>query len=277
MATQFTAHDGLILPSVGFGTYQLNGVRGREALTRAIQNGYRLIDSAVNYQNEGMVGQAVRRSSVGREQLVVVSKLPGRAHWHDKAIETIEESLFRMGLDQIDLYLIHWPNPRIGKYVEAWQALIEARERGLVRSIGVCNFLPEHLERLERQTGVLPSVNQIELHPYFPQSEAVEYHRAHGIVTMAWSPLGRGRSLLQEPVITRIAAVHRATPAQVVLAWDNAREVLPIPKASSSARQMENLSSVKVQLSEREIEAITAMGRADGRLDGQDPMSYEEL
>ena len=231
----------------------------------------------MNYQNEGMVGQAVRRSSVGREQLVVVSKLPGRAHWHDKAIETIEESLFRMGLDQIDLYLIHWPNPRIGKYVEAWQALIEARERGLVRSIGVCNFLPEHLERLERQTGVLPSVNQIELHPYFPQSEAVEYHRAHGIVTMAWSPLGRGRSLLQEPVITRIAAVHRATPAQVVLAWDNAREVLPIPKASSSARQMENLSSVKVQLSEREIEAITAMGRADGRLDGQDPMSYEEL
>lgn len=277
MQKSFTAADGLELPAIGFGTYQLTGVRGREALTRAIQNGYRLIDSAVNYQNEGMVGQAVRRSGVDRGGLIVVSKLPGRSHAHDTALSTIEESLFRTGLDHIDLYLIHWPNPRVDKYVEAWQALLDARDQGLVRHVGVCNFLPEHLDRLQKETGELPIINQIELHPYFPQTEALEYHRAHDILTMAWSPLGRGSALLQDPVIIRIATRHGATPGQVVLAWDNARGAIPIPKAASAARQMENLSSVRVELTAREVDAITALGRPDGRLDGQDPRTHEEF
>lgn len=277
MQAQFTSRDGFTLPSIGFGTYRLNGVRGREALLRAIGNGYRLIDSAVNYQNEGMVGQAVRSCGVERDRLIVTSKLPGRSHWHDKAMETIEESLFRTGLDWIDLYLIHWPNPRIGKYVEAWQALIDAKNRGLVRAIGVCNFTPQQLERLGRETGIWPVVNQIELHPYFPQQETLDFDNAHGILTEAWSPLGRGNDLLGNPVITRLAAVHGATPGQVVLAWDNARGVVPIPKAASSARQLENLARTKVTLGQDDIRAISALGSPEGRLDGQDPLTYEEM
>ena len=277
MQKEFTARNGFTLPSIGFGTYRLNGVRGREVLVRAIENGYRLIDSAVNYQNEGMLGQAVHRQGVDRSRLIITSKLPGRSHEHDLAVETIEESLFRTGLDQIDLYLIHWPNPKVNKYVQAWQALIDAKERGLLGEIGVCNFLPEHLDRLERETGVLPSVNQIELHPYFPQQETLGYDQAHGILTEAWSPLGRGNNLLQDPVITRIATAHSATPGQVVLAWDNARGVIPIPKAASSARQLENLARTKVTLGQDDIRAISALGSPDGRIDGQDPLTYEEM
>ncbi|MFT8396729.1 aldo/keto reductase [Propionibacterium sp.] len=277
MKTEFTAHDGFTLPSIGFGTYLLNGVRGCESIVTAIKNGYRLIDSAVNYQNEGTLGAAVRNCDVPRDSLIITSKLPGRSHDHDLAIETIEESVYRTGLDYLDLYLIHWPLPRVNKYVEAWQAMIEAKQRGLLHEIGVCNFLPEHLDRLERETGVVPVVNQIELHPYFPQQETIDYDNAHGIITEAWSPLGHGNDLLKNPVITKIAAAHSATPGQVVLAWDNARGVVPIPKASSSARQLENLGHTKVTLSDEEVVEITGLGRPDGRLEGQDPASYEEF
>jgi len=275
-----TAHGGLTLPVLGFGTYRLNGRRGAAAVESAIASGYTLIDSAFTYENEGCVGDAVRASArhgVARDALIVTSKLPGRHHEHDAAIATVEESVARMGLERIDLYLIHWPNPRIGKFVEAWGALIEAKERGLVGAIGVCNFLPEHLDRLERETGVMPEVNQIELHPWFPQEEQLAYDREHGIVTQAWSPLGRGGDVLAEPDIVRIAQAHGASPAQAILAWAIARGAVPVPKATSVERQRENLGALELSLADDEVAAITALGRPDGRRKDQDPAVYEEL
>ncbi|MGM1030159.1 MAG: aldo/keto reductase [Actinomycetota bacterium] len=275
-----TAHGGLTLPVLGFGTYGLKGRDGTAAIARAVAAGYRLLDSAFNYENEGSVGAAARASAehdVERDDLIVTSKLPGRHHERDAASPTIEESVARTGLERIDLYLIHWPNPQVGRFVEAWGALIEAKERGLVGAIGVCNFLPEHLERLRAETGVLPEVNQVELHPYFPQEEQLAYDREHGIITQAWSPLGRGNDLLERPEITEIAAAHDATPAQVVLAWAIARGAVPLPKAASEARQRENLGAIDLALSDGEIDAITALGRPDGRLSDQDPAVYEEL
>lgn len=272
----FTSHAGLQLPVIGFGTYNLNGSAGVDAITAAIGNGYTLLDSAFNYENEGAVGAAVRGSG-RRDRLVVTSKLPGRHHHRDEALYTVEESVYRTGLDAIDLYLIHWPNPKVGLYVEAWKALIEARDRGLLRHIGVCNFLPEHLDRLAAETGELPEVNQIELHPYFPQAETLAYDAAHGIITEAWSPLGRGNDILSRPEIGEIAAAHHATPAQVVLAWQIARGALPLPKAATPSRQVENLAAAQLSLDDAEVAAITALGRPDGRLQDQDPAVYEEF
>lgn len=272
-----SAYDGFTLPVIGFGTYKLNGAAGLDAVERAIDAGYTMLDSAFNYENEGMVGKAVRESGVERDTLQVVSKLPGRHHDHDEAIYTVEESLFRTGLDRLDLYLIHWPNPKVDKYVEAWRALIEARKNGVVGAIGVCNFLPEHIERLEKETGVRPVVNQIELHPYFPQEETLAYDQEHGILTEAWSPLGRGNDLLRNPTITEIARAHDATPGQTVLAWQVARGAIPIPKAASPERQVENLQAADLILEPEEITRITGLGRPDGRTAGQDPAEYEEF
>lgn len=272
-----TSHSGLTLPTIGFGTYRLNGSDGVDAIARAIDKGYTLLDSAFNYENEGAVGRAVRASGIDRDKLVVTSKLPGRHHKRAEAIATIEESVYRTGLDHLDLYLIHWPNPKQGLYVEAWEALITARERGLVRAIGVCNFLPEHLETLEQQTGVLPDVNQIELHPYFPQIEQLAFDAEHGILTEAWSPLGRGNDLLGREDIREIADAHDATPGQVVLAWQVARGAIPLPKAASDERQLENLAACELTLTDAELATITALGRPDGRLADQDPADYEEF
>lgn len=207
----------------------------------------------------------------------MTSKLPGRHHDPAEARVTIEESVYRTGLDYLDLYLIHWPNPITDRYVEAWTALIEAQQRGLVRSIGVCNFLPEHLDRLQRETGVLPAVNQVELHPYFPQAEQLAYDAGHGILTESWSPLGRGNDLLNNPTVVRVAETVGATPGQVVLAWHLARGAVPVPKAASDARQIENLGALDVTLTPGDVEAITALGRPDGRLHGLDPATYEEF
>lgn len=272
-----TARDGLRLPVLGFGTYQLNGAEGADAIARAIEKGYTLIDSAFNYENEGAVGKAVRASGRDRSELIVTSKLPGRHHDPAEARVTIEESVYRTGLDYLDLYLIHWPNPITDRYVEAWTALIEAQQRGLVRSIGVCNFLPEHLDRLQRETGVLPAVNQVELHPYFPQAEQLAHDAGHGILTESWSPLGRGNDLLNNPTVVRVAETVGATPGQVVLAWHLARGAVPVPKAASDARQIENLGALDVTLTPGDVEAITALGRPDGRLHGLDPATYEEF
>lgn len=275
--TTRTSHSGLTLPKIGFGTYKLKGAEGSDAVVRAIDKGYTLLDSAYNYENEGTVGNAVQASGVSREDLIVTSKLPGRYQKHDDALTTIEESVYRTGLDYIDLYLIHWPNPNQGLYVEAWEAMIEARERGLIKAIGVSNFLPEHLETLEKKTGVLPDVNQIELHPYFPQTEQLAYDAEHGILTESWSPIGRGNDLLGRKDIGKIAEAHNATPGQVVLAWHIARGAIPIPKAASDKRQLENLAAVDIVLDPAEVDAITALGSPDGRLKDQDPAAYEEF
>lgn len=273
----FTAHNGFTLPAVGLGTYRLNGEAGAAAVASGIELGYRLIDSAFNYENEGAVGAGIVASGADRSQIIVTTKLPGRHHGTARARTSIEESRFRLGVDATDLHLIHWPNPSHDRYIEAWRALVDAQQRGIIRQVGVSNFLPEHLDRIETDGGVRPVVNQIEVHPYFPQTDAVALHAERGILTVAWSPLGRGAEVLAEPVIVEIAAAHDITPAQTVLAWHAARGVVSIPKASSAEHQRANLDAASVVLDGAEVEAITALGRTDGRLFDGDPATHEEM
>ena len=239
--------------------------------------GYRLIDSAYNYENEGTVGEAVRRSTIPRGELRITSKLPGRYQTYDKAVYTIQESLYRAGLDYYDLYLIHWPLPRQDEYVEAWQALIDAKKWGLIRSIGVCNFLPEHIERLEKETGVVPSINQIELHPFFNQAEQRKWNETANITTQSWSPLARASDLLQNDTIQQIAEQHNKTISQVILRWHYQIGAVSIPKSSSPVRQLENISIFDFSLNETEMNMISGLTRPDGRINNQDPATYEEF
>ncbi|MFP7364878.1 aldo/keto reductase [Corynebacterium callunae] len=267
----------LKIPAIGFGTVHLDGAPGVAAITSAIDAGYRLIDTAFNYENEGTVGVALKQSGVPREELFVTSKLPGRFHARELGRVRIEESLYRLGTDYLDLLLIHWPNPQRDLYVEAWQTLIEVRDAGLVRHIGVSNFLPEHILRLEKETGELPAINQIELHPYFPQVEQVAFHDEHGILTEAWSPLSNGRGLVEEPILAEIGARHGVGAGEVALAWHHARGIIPIPRSTNSARQRSNLAAIQIALNDEEIAAITALGRENGRIKNQDPATYEEF
>lgn len=272
-----TLNDGLTLPAIGFGTYMLNGASGINSILSAIDTGYRLLDSAFNYENEGALGEAIRRSSVPREQLRITSKLPGRHHQYDEALYTIQESLLRAGLNYYDLYLIHWPNPSKDQYVEAWKALIDAQKWGLIRSIGVCNFLPEHLERIIDETGVTPSVNQVELHPYFSQEKQRAWDAEHGILTESWSPLGRANKLLRDPDIQKIADVHQKSIPQVILRWHIQLGALPLPKSSSPKRQLDNLSIFDFSLNENEMQTIDKLSLSNGRTFDQDPAKYEEF
>lgn len=269
--------DGLQLPKIGFGTYQLNGQAGVNAMTAALENGYRLLDSAFNYENEGAVGEAIRRSSIPRSEILVTSKLPGRHQRYDEAITTIQESLWRAGLDYYDLYLIHWPNPKEDHYVEAWQALIDAQKFGLIRSIGVCNFLPEHIDRLEKETGVLPTINQIELHPYFNQEAQREYDRSKKILTQAWSPLGRANNVMKEPVLLELAKKYDKNVGQIILRWELQLGVMPIPKSAHPKRQIGNLNVFDFTLTDDELQKINALTKADGRNKNQDPAVYQEF
>jgi diketogulonate reductase-like aldo/keto reductase len=272
-----TLNDGTTLPAIGLGTYNLRGIPGAESMADALRQGYRILDSAVNYENEGAVGKAVRMSGVPREEIRVTSKLPGRHHKKPNVVWTIEESVLRTGLDYIDLYLIHWPNPSQQLFVEAWEGMIEARERGLVRSIGVSNFLPEYLDQLIEKTGVTPSVNQIELHPYFNQAEQRAADKARGILTEAWTPIGKGTALLSEAPIVAAANKHSRTPAQVVLRWHYQLGVLPIPKSANTDRRAENLAVFDFALEDSDMAAIGTLTRANGRLFDGDPRTHEEF
>lgn len=273
----YQLRDGLVVPKVGFGTYKLNGLTGVNTMVQALSNGYRLLDSAFNYENEGAVGEAIRRSEVPRSEIIVASKLPGRHHSYDEAITTIQESLLRAGLDYYDLYLIHWPNPKEDLYVEAWQALIAAQRFGLVRSIGVSNFLPEHLDRLEIETGVLPVINQVELHPYFNQESQREYNAQRGILTQDWSPLGRASEILNNPVLSEIANKYGRNVGQIILRWEIQLDTMPIPKASSTMRQLGNLDIFDFELTSEEMAMINGLSKPDGRLKNQDPAEYQEF
>lgn len=274
---EFTLYDGLTVPAIGFGTYKLNGNEGANAIANAINIGYRLIDTAYNYENEGAVGQAIKRSSVRREDLLVTSKLPGRYQAYDKAITAIQESLYRVSLSYFDLYLIHWPNPKQDMYVEAWQALIDAKKWGLIRSIGVCNFLPEYLERLKTETGVKPSINQIELHPFFNQAEQRKWHAIHHIQTQSWSPLARANEILNNETIINIARQHNKTVSQIILRWHYQLGSIAIPKSSSYERQLENISIFDFSLTETEMNAISKLTKPNGRIKNLDPAIYEEF
>jgi 2,5-diketo-D-gluconate reductase A len=269
-----TLNDGTALPALGLGTWPLGDDEAQQAVLSALEAGYRLIDTATNYRNETGVGRAVASGVVPREEIVVTTKLPGRHHGYEETLASFEESRARLGLEYVDLYLIHWPLPRVDRYVESWKAMIKLREEGLVRSIGVSNFTPAHIERLEKETGVLPSVNQIELHPFLPQEDLRAFHAGKGVLTESWSPLGRGTSLLQDPAVARIAEAHGVTPGQVVLRWHTQLGAVPVPKSANPERQRENLDVFGFELSEDEM---TAVADRSHRRVGGDPEVHEEF
>jgi len=272
-----TLSDGTTLPATGFGTYPLTGEDGIRAIVSALEAGYRLLDTAVNYGNEAEVGEAIRRSGVPRDEIVVQTKVPGRDHAYDRAIASVEGSLERLGLERVDVALIHWPNPSVGLYGDAYRALVECRERGLVRSVGVSNFTEKHLADVIDATGVTPVLNQVELHPLFPQERLRAVHERLGIVTEAWSPLGKRNAPFGADPVAAAADAHGVTPAQAILRWHVQLGVVPLPKSSDAERQRANLDVFGFELSEDEVTAISALARADGRLFGGDPDTHEEM
>lgn len=272
-----TLLDGSQLPGIGFGTYPLGGQEGVAAVVSALHAGYRLIDTAVNYGNEEEVGEAIRRSGVPREEVVVTSKVPGRHHGYDEALRSIRDSLARLGLEHLDLHLVHWPNPSVGRYREAWRALVTARDEGLVRSPGVSNFTETQLQEVIADTGVTPVVNQVELHPAFPQGPMRAVHARLGVRTESWSPLGERQALLDTPEVTGPAARLGVTGAQVVLRWHVQLGSVPLPKSADPQRQRSNLDVFGFELDEAEMAALTALARPDGRLFDGDPETHEEM
>jgi 2,5-diketo-D-gluconate reductase A len=275
--TAHTLPDGTPLPRIGFGTYPLTGEEGTAAIASALEAGYRLVDTAVNYGNEAEVGEALRRSGVPREEVVVTSKIPGRHHAYDDAVQSVRDSLDRLGLEQLDLVLIHWPNPDRGLYPQAWRALLACREQGLVRNVGVSNFTEAHLNHLIDDSGITPAVNQIELHPRFPQAPMRAVHERLGIITEAWSPMGKRRAPLDEPAVTGPAERLGVTPGQVILAWHLHLGSLPIPKSADPQHQRQNLDLDDVVLTTDEVAAISALAEDHGRLFGGDPDTHEEM
>ena len=273
---EVTLNDGTLLPVIGLGTYGLWGNAGANSVSSGINAGYRLIDTAYNYENEGAVGEGIKRSGIPRDKLWITSKLPGRYHTYDKAMVAIQESLYRSKLDYFDLYVIHWPLPNQNQYVEAWQALIDAKRWGLVRSIGVSNFLPEHLERIIKETGVTPSLNQVELHPFFNQEEQRKVNEQLHIQTQSWSPLAKAADILSNDTLNKIAGDHNKTIAQVVLRWQYQIGSVSIPRSTSPQRQRENLDIFDFALSEADMQAIAGLTRPDGRLFDMDPATHEE-
>lgn len=269
-----TLNDGTTIPAVGLGTWPMDDTQAEQAVVDALELGYRLVDTATNYRNETGVGRGIARSGVPREEVVVTTKLPGRHHGYEETLASFEESRARLGLDYVDLYLVHWPLPRVDKYVDSWKAMLKLREDGVVRSVGVSNFTAEHIERLGKETGVLPSVNQIELHPYFPQAELRAFHADKGIVTESWSPLGRGTDLLDDPVVGAVAEAHGVTPGQVVLRWHVQLGAVPIPKSGDRGRQRANLDVFGFELTAAQMTAVA--DRAHRRVGG-DPEVHEEF
>ncbi|HWT33176.1 MAG TPA: aldo/keto reductase [Microbacterium sp.] len=270
-----TLNDGTSFPELGFGTYALDGPEGVDAVVSAIRTGYRLLDTAVNYGNEPEVGEAVRRSGLERDELIVTTKIPGRDHGYDEAIASARGSLERLGLDRIDVLLIHWPNPSVDLYLDTWRGMIRLREDELVRTIGVSNFTEPMLTRLIDETGVVPAINQVELHPYFPQRALRAFHAEHGIRTESWSPLARRSDLLAEPVIGEVARETAATPTQAVLRWHVQLGTTPIPKSATPARQRENSDVFGFTLTDEQMDALSHLER--GRLWDADPDTYEEM
>ncbi|CAL9631009.1 aldo/keto reductase [Streptomyces sp. enrichment culture] len=271
---QHTLNDGTTIPALGLGTWPMDDAEAERAVTTALEAGYRLIDTAANYRNETGVGRAVAGAGVPREEIVVTTKLPGRHHSYEETLASFEESRARLGLEYVDLYLIHWPLPRVDRYVDSWRAMIKLREDGLVRSIGVSNFTPAHIGRLEKETGVLPSVNQVELHPFFPQDELRAHHADKGVLTESWSPLGRGSQLLDDLAVAAVADAHGVTPAQAVLRWHLQLGALPVPKSSDPGRQRANLDVFGFELDEAQMRTVS--DRAHRRIGG-DPEVHEEF
>ncbi|WP_341358187.1 aldo/keto reductase [Georgenia sp. M64] len=268
-----TLNDGHRLPAIGLGTYPMTDEVAATAVASALRMGYRLVDTAAKYGNEVGVGRGIADSGVPREEVLLTSKLRGQDQGYDETLRAFDASRRDLGVDYLDLYLIHWPLPRVDKFVDTWRALIRLREEGLVRSIGVSNFTVDHLDRLITETGVTPAVNQIELHPAFPQEQMRAAHAERGIITQSWSPLGRAR-LLDAPAIVEAAGHHGVTPAQAVLRWHHQLGAVPIPKSADPERQRENLDIFRFALHEPELDRISALARSRY---GGDPDVHEEF
>lgn len=268
-------HDGRTAPQLGVGVWQIPDEATAPVIEAALKVGYRSIDTAAIYGNEVGVGQGIARAGIPREELFVTTKLWNDQHGHESARTAFMESLDKLGLDYVDLYLIHWPVPKVGMYVDAWETMIQLRGEGLAKSIGVCNFNANHLQTLLDKTGVLPVVNQIELHPRFQQAELREFHAEHDIVTEAWSPLGRGH-LWDDPTLTAIAKKHGRSVAQVMIRWHTQLGNMVIPKSVNPARLEENFRIFDFQLDDDDMAQIARLDRADGR-DGPDPELFRAL
>ncbi|MCL2875836.1 MAG: aldo/keto reductase [Betaproteobacteria bacterium] len=263
-------NDGSQIPQFGFGTWLTSEEKAATAVSVALTAGYRLIDTASIYSNEGGVGEGILVSGVPREEIFVTTKLWNSHQGYDEALRACDESLRRLRLDYVDLYLIHWPMPHRGRYLDSWRALITLQNEGRVRSIGVSNFQIPHLQHLLDETGVVPSVNQIELHPYFQQHCLRAFHAQHGIVTESWSPIGRGGSLLRDEHILRVAHKHRKTAAQVVLRWHLDNGLVTIPKSINPERIRENFNVFDFRLETEDIALLNGLDNLKGRI-GPDP------
>ncbi len=266
-------NDGHQLPAIGFGTWPLQNGQVESVVKAGVEAGYRLLDTASRYGNEEGVGRGVRESGIPVDQLYVTTKLRGLDHGYDEALRAFDASSKRLGLERIALYLIHWPLPAKNRYVETWRAFVRLREEGRVRSIGVSNFEPHHIDRLIGETGVTPAVNQVELHPEFSQPALRQYHLDRGIVTQAWRPLGKGASL-KSPAVASVAARHAKSAAQIILRWHFELGVLAIPKSERPERLRENISIFDFELDAGDRERLGALDV--GRRLGGHPDTHSE-
>lgn len=267
-----TLNNGVRMPQLGFGVWQVPDDEATAAVTTALDAGYRSIDTAALYANEEGTGKALAASGLPREELFITTKLWNTDQGHDKALRAFDRSLGKLGLDYVDLYLIHWPQPRRDAYTETWRALEQIAADGRARAIGVSNFQPAHLRRLTAGSDVVPAVNQIELHPRLAQSELRAVHAELGIATEAWSPLGQGKGLLDEPVLAKIAARHGRTPAQVVLRWHLQLGNVVIPKSVTPSRIRENIDVFGFELPPADLAELAALD--DGTRLGPDPDAF---
>ena len=262
-------NDGAAIPQFGFGVFQIPAEETVTAVRTALDAGYRHIDTAQMYGNEAEVGRAIAESGVAREEIFVTTKLNNDGHGYDAGLGALDESLRKLGFDHVDLFLIHWPRPQEGRYVETWTALEKLKADGKARSIGVSNFTVEHLERLAERTGTVPAVNQIELHPQFPQAALRTYHAEHGIATEAWSPIGQGGDLLQDGRLRALADGHGRSPAQIVLRWHIQLGNIVFPKSVTPERIRENIDVFGFALSADDMAVVD--GLDTGTRKGPDP------
>ena len=266
--------DGRSIPQLGYGVWQVENEVAADVVVKALEAGYRHVDTARGYNNEAGVGQALKAAGLARDEVFVTSKVPNQDQGRDATLASFDATMEDLGLEELDLYLIHWPAPSKGLAVDTWKALIELQEQGRLRSIGVSNFRIEDLIALESETGVLPVLNQIELHPYITQPELREFHAAKGIVTQSWSPLGQGGGELEDPVVTRIAEAHGASPAQVLIAWNLALGNVVIPKSVTPERIISNFASLDLTLTEDEIAQISALDKGVAARRGPNPDEF---
>jgi 2,5-diketo-D-gluconate reductase A len=264
-------NNAVEIPQLGFGTFQIEPAETKAATLAALEVGYRHIDTAEMYGNEAEVGEAVRASGLERDDVFVTSKLANSAHGYDDALTAFDETLKALGFDRLDLFLVHWPLPDVGDFVETWRAMEQIYRDGRARAIGVSNFQQHHLRRLHDQTDIVPAVNQIEVHPYLVQDELRGFNQEHGIATQAWSPIAQGK-VLDDPALVRIAENHDKTPAQVTLRWHLQRGDIVFPKSVTRSRVEENFDIFGFELSGTEMTDITTLNR--GERIGPDPDTF---